>query len=938
MCPFLKRSVLLACLACHSLVQAQIITDGSSGPQVVLDSPDVLISEALGTRSGANLLHSFQTFNITPGGSATFTGTDGIDHVISRVTGGEVSTIEGLLRSEIGNADFYLVNPAGVVIGEGGAIDVPASLHITTADEVRFTDGGSLNATDSQSSILTLGVPEQFGFSTGGAGSIRVVGGDVFIGTSSVSADTLSLSASELTLQQAGIQTPGNLYLAAVADGVSQLDLSNGVATSSTGAIEVTDSLIGAGPLGLPDNIVVQGGPLTIVESSALSGLVSESTGQLNIDVSSLDLNRGLVASRGEINLDVAGELRITDAGVISSSNSNGPRDIERANNFLEFSLSRYADVLESNGRGGSGDINVNVGELFIEGPANSITGITSQLGLDATGDSGNIDVNVSGNATILETGQISTVTESAGAAGQVTFSASELLVEHTDVGNSGGLFSDTRSSGRAGDVSVTIAEDASINGRISSSTFADGNAGNITLSTNNLFMRQISEEGSGIFSDASLGTGSAGIIDVNVTEKATLDAGGAISTTTTGTGDGGFIRFTAGELMINGARDTSTGIFSEAFDFVEDSGDAGDIEVTVAGSVSLQRGGQISTSTYDSGNAGSISVDASVLIIQHDGGADELLDETGIFSEAAGLPFRQEPVIPSGKAGAIDVGVANAMSILNGGQISSNNEGTGEAGAVVIKSPMGSIRIGGDSAISSSSIQLESNSGFIDIETGGSLTVDRSTISTQSLGGLARQISLGAGTLDTRGAQITTTTNSPTADGGNISLQSEVFVIRETIIQANADSGTGGEIVVDSMALIPFANQLSTGLTRRINVDDPQIATVGNVIQAVAENGVSIPPTLNTPELDISAVLSSVDSNVSNLPTIADDPCAVVQSAAPGSLVSLGRGSLPQRQPSSSQLLKDETVLLDKDTKESLERELTGSFTTLETQRLHCG
>ena len=43
-------------------------------------------------------------------------GPDQVQNVISRVTGGNSSQIDGTLRSQVGQADVYLINPAGVVM------------------------------------------------------------------------------------------------------------------------------------------------------------------------------------------------------------------------------------------------------------------------------------------------------------------------------------------------------------------------------------------------------------------------------------------------------------------------------------------------------------------------------------------------------------------------------------------------------------------------------------------------------------------------------------------------------------------------------------------------------------------------------------------------------------------------------------------------------
>src|SRR5688500_6628404 len=78
---------------------SQISTDSSLGRAgQALAGPRFTIPESLGSLRGANLFHSFSVFNIAAGQSATFTtSTRGIGSVVSRVTGGSASTINGAL-------------------------------------------------------------------------------------------------------------------------------------------------------------------------------------------------------------------------------------------------------------------------------------------------------------------------------------------------------------------------------------------------------------------------------------------------------------------------------------------------------------------------------------------------------------------------------------------------------------------------------------------------------------------------------------------------------------------------------------------------------------------------------------------------------------------------------------------------------------------------
>ena len=92
-------------------------------------------------------------------------GPDDIRNVISRVTGGEHSDIDGALRSTIPGADFFFVNPAGVMFGPNASLDVQGSFHVSTADELRFSDGAVFSATNPSASRSRSPHPRRSAFS-----------------------------------------------------------------------------------------------------------------------------------------------------------------------------------------------------------------------------------------------------------------------------------------------------------------------------------------------------------------------------------------------------------------------------------------------------------------------------------------------------------------------------------------------------------------------------------------------------------------------------------------------------------------------------------------------------------------------------------------------------------------------------------------------------
>jgi filamentous hemagglutinin family protein len=149
-----------------ALTKAEVTLDGSLGPTgpIPLVDQNFEIPDTVGQTVGPNLFHSFGLFNINTGESATFTGPAAIDNVISRVTGGSQSFIDGLLSSKIESANLWFINPAGVLFGQHASLDIQGSFHVSTADYLKLGDGGRFEATYPEKSVLTTAPPEAFGF------------------------------------------------------------------------------------------------------------------------------------------------------------------------------------------------------------------------------------------------------------------------------------------------------------------------------------------------------------------------------------------------------------------------------------------------------------------------------------------------------------------------------------------------------------------------------------------------------------------------------------------------------------------------------------------------------------------------------------------------------------------------------------------------------
>ena len=279
--------------------QAPIVTDGTMGARVELNGPAMQIPNTLGTQAGKNLFHSFQRFNIPTRNSATFTGPGGIDNVVSRVTGGEASTIDGTFRSTIPGANVWFTNPAGVTFGPNASLDVPASFHASTANEIRFPDGGRFSADLGATSTLSVAPPEAFGFLSSNPAPLKVERSHL----STVTGATLSLAAGEIDIQ-GNAPTPdfnlpefvditggtlrapsGTINLASVA-GPAEVKTDGTVSGNNHGAIRLTDgALVNASGDGA-GVVRIRGGEVTSTGSYVLASNTGSVAGAGGIDIS----------------------------------------------------------------------------------------------------------------------------------------------------------------------------------------------------------------------------------------------------------------------------------------------------------------------------------------------------------------------------------------------------------------------------------------------------------------------------------------------------------------------------------------------------------------------------------------------------------------------------------------------------------------------------
>ena len=184
-CPSLANSVVatlsVATLlwgGCPAIAQSQLIipaVDGT-GTQITQDGDQFLVTGGQLSGNGRNLFHSFTEFGLDRGQIATFLSRPTIQNILTRVSGGNASVIDGLLRVTGGTSHLFLMNPAGIVFGANARLDVPGSFTATTATGIGLGSNQWFNTVGTPDYAQLVGVPTDFAFATMTPGAIANFG------------------------------------------------------------------------------------------------------------------------------------------------------------------------------------------------------------------------------------------------------------------------------------------------------------------------------------------------------------------------------------------------------------------------------------------------------------------------------------------------------------------------------------------------------------------------------------------------------------------------------------------------------------------------------------------------------------------------------------------------------------------------------------------
>ncbi len=177
---FFLLGILISCLGVSDtkLSQAQSITPesaptpGSTGTTVTPIANRFDIGGGRLSGDGKNLFHSFTNFGLQQNQIANFLSQPAIQNILGRINSGNASVINGIIQISGGNANLYLMNPAGIVFGANATLNVPASFTATTANGIGFGTNGWFSAAGTNNYDSLAGTPSSLAFTMTQPGAI----------------------------------------------------------------------------------------------------------------------------------------------------------------------------------------------------------------------------------------------------------------------------------------------------------------------------------------------------------------------------------------------------------------------------------------------------------------------------------------------------------------------------------------------------------------------------------------------------------------------------------------------------------------------------------------------------------------------------------------------------------------------------------------------
>ena len=791
---------------------AQISTDDSVSTQV--DRTENVVEIKGGVAKGNNLFHSFQEFSVPQGDTAFFNNSQSVGNIISRVTGGSVSQIDGLIRAN-GNANLILLNPSGINFGANARLDIGGSFLGSTADRLVFEDGTVFNASTTDS-LLTVSVPVGLQLGPNSAAiAVTGTGHDLSLETPVFSPLTrgeakglevksgraLSLIGNGISFQ-GGILTAesGDISLGSVSEGrvglnlgdrgwtldyskvavFNDLNLEQKTAIDSSGtsngaiALQGRQISLGGGSVVLSQNLGgAVGGDISVTATESLnlvgaeptgmiaSGLYSETLG----DVSGADIE----IATGQLTIEAGASIISTTSGSAKGGNVNiNASESMRFVGFSDLNPSLLSVVsVQTFGSGNAGDISVTTKNFTALDGANisSVTG--SPLG---TGSGGNVRVTASESIILdgasplnFSPSQITAGSGSPGDAGNVAIETARLFVR-----DGARVDASATASGNAGNLAIAASESVEVEGKFPGST----NPSLITASANILDPALRS-----LFGLPDLPTGNSGSITLD-TPRLLVAERGEITVRNDGTGDAGNLSVTADAIELNDAGSITAEV---------EQGAGGAIELDVADTLVLKNQGQIVSDNLGTGDGGQIAIAANTLNI-----SDRAFISTTAFNSGSGgdITLNITEAIQITGTGFQEFQQIFQLSTLDG-SLKPETKGTGIFMGTAADGKSGMLKL------DTSSLSLKEGA------------IISSPIFTDGIGG---NIEIVTDNLEAIGSgiQITTGVNSTSsAAAGDIIIETDRLSLRDsgTIVNVTTGDAAGGKININATEAVSLAD-----------------------------------------------------------------------------------------------------------------------------------
>jgi filamentous hemagglutinin family protein len=300
---------------------AQITPDTTLGAESSIVTPDAIVggnpADLIegGALRGSNVFHSFIDFNVAESQRVYFANPNGINNIVSRVTGGNVSNIFGTLGVD-GAANLFLLNPNGILFGPNAQLDVAGSFSASTGDRFSYLDGSEFNAINpNDAPLVTVNI-------TPGVQLVDIPQGDILnaadleVGagqTLALLGDTV-INSGDLTAAGGTVQVLGTQ--------VNLIDQATINVSGETGGgnVFIGGEYLGQGSLPTAQRTVVEAG--VTIQADALTqgdgGTVivwaddaTEFAGQISARAGALWGNGGFVETSGAQTLAVAPTARV---------------------------------------------------------------------------------------------------------------------------------------------------------------------------------------------------------------------------------------------------------------------------------------------------------------------------------------------------------------------------------------------------------------------------------------------------------------------------------------------------------------------------------------------------------------------------------------------------------------------------------------------------